>query len=69
MDQKDFDDFGLRKIKSYSYIIVVIVAFSKFERTAPFKNKNSQFLEDSFEIIPNGSENQIYFELMMEMNL
>ena len=47
-DLLDMNDYGIKNIKGYRYILVVIDNFSKFVWTIPLKNKYEQSITDAF---------------------
>ena len=49
MDSMDFTDYDLTNNKSFKFILVVFVIFSKFECVVALQNKNAQTKEDSLE--------------------
>ena len=51
LDILDLKDYGPENNRNHRYVLVVIDDFSKFGRTIPLKNKNSQSIKNSFENI------------------
>ena len=51
LDILDPKDYGLKNIKGYRYVLVVIDNFSKYGWTIPLKSKKAITIKDSFEKI------------------
>ena len=58
-DLLDTNDYGIRNIKGYRYILVVIDNFSKFGWTITLKNKYAQSITDAFSQIVKSSKRKL----------
>ena len=55
-DLLDMNDYGIKNIEGYRYILVVIDNFSKFVRTITLKNKYAQSITDAFSQLAKSSK-------------